>query len=64
MSIRLPLFGEHLPNTMGLLIHPGVNGKASLEGPTVCLGAEEMYASLSYVQGYMRGISRIGRIGL
>lgn len=43
---------------------PGVNGKASLEGPTVCLGAEEMYASLSYVQGYMRGISRIGRIGL
>ena len=31
----------------------GVNGKASLEGPTVCLGAEEMYASLSYVQGYI-----------
>eukprot|EP00435_Cladocopium_sp_Y103_P024906 s958_g6.t1 len=25
-----------------------VNGKASLEGPTVCLGAEEMYAPVCY----------------
>eukprot|EP00438_Fugacium_kawagutii_P013334 Skav213533 [mRNA] locus=scaffold1184:94656:97609:- [translate_table: standard] len=26
-----------------------VNGKASLEGPTVCLGAEEMYAPVCYM---------------
>ena len=34
-------------------VKSGVDGKATLDGPTVCLGAEEMYALLGVVMHRM-----------